>query len=124
MRDDCKVLFPSCLFIFRLFPFSLLFRWSRFVYSHILISSTGGTYTPTQPTEDRIGGINLYILYGTQSNKCRPRSDLRKLVWFYSVCVPISLIIFPHLFCIESIAIQHINKCNFRTDLRMYQYSY
>ena len=35
-----------------------------------------------------------------QSNQCRPRSDLRKLVWFYPVGVPVSLIIYPHLFYI------------------------
>ena len=54
---------PFCLYIFRLFPFCLLF-WQIFpfgllTHSHFVYL---GYFKSMQPTQDNIGGINLYYI--------------------------------------------------------------
>ena len=76
-----------------------------------------------QSTHDHNGGINLYFIFCTenmairQSNQCRPRSGLRKLVWFYAAGVFLSLIIHSHIFCMENMAIRQIKQSRHRSDL-------
>ena len=120
--------FPFSHFVYIHFVYShFIFYFDNFshsVYSHIPISSTGCI----QPTQNHNDDIDLYYTFCSenitiwQSNLSRPRSDIRKLVWFYPAGVPISLIIQSQLFCMENMAIRQIKPSRHRSDLRMYHY--